>query len=57
MTQPVTQDQCKAEWQKLKAEMLERIDRLDRQTPEGPTTEPQWWLDMMEIDRLLRKVS
>ena len=42
------------QWLELKAEMLKRIDEIDKATPWRGAREPRWWLEMMEIASLLR---
>ncbi len=39
-------------WKKLKEEMLRKINELDDLTPWAPT-EPDWWLEMMDVKKLL----
>lgn len=42
------------EWQLLAKALIERIGRIDDTTPGTPDMiEPQWWLRMMEVRRLL----
>lgn len=41
-------------WEKLKEEFLLKIKELDNKTP-WSETEPQWWLDMMEVASMLKK--
>lgn len=35
-------------WETLRAEMLRRIDAIDKATP-WRETEPRWWLQMMDV--------
>lgn len=41
-------------WASLKAEMLAKIEVIDKDTP-WSATEPGWWLEMSEFRRLLNK--
>lgn len=50
-------NECKQRFLELCAEVNKRISEIDKDTP-WPESEPQWWLDMMEVQRItLRAVS
>ncbi len=42
----------KSQWKSLINEMLERIKKIDDATP-WRETEPDWWIEMREAERLL----
>ena len=39
-------------WEQLKREIIDRIKAIDESTP-WSNTEPQWWLEMMSIQKQL----
>ncbi len=41
------------QWASLKEEVLEKIEAIDKDTP-WQECEPEWWLEMMEVDRVVR---
>ena len=53
MSQNKTQDSCHQDWNKLRQEILDRIDGIDKDTPAIPETEPMWWKEMMDIRRVV----
>jgi hypothetical protein len=52
-----TQAQMHKEWNKLRLEVVKRIDEIDKKTPSDGylIISPKWWEDMMEIRRNLSK--
>jgi hypothetical protein len=42
------------EWEDLKKEILEKIDKIDKNTP-WQDYEPKWWLEMMDIRKKIQK--
>jgi predicted RNA-binding protein with RPS1 domain len=49
------QAQMHKEWNKLRLDVVKKIDEIDKKTPSGSITNPRWWEDMMEIRRNLSK--
>lgn len=47
-----TQAEMKDRWEKTKAELLKEIEEIDQATP-WSNVEPQWWLQMMRVQRAL----
>lgn len=44
---PLTPQQ---QWEQLRAELLERIEQIDKEVP-WSEVEPKWWLLMKEVER------
>lgn len=51
-----TQEECRKEWEDAKCAFLAKIRQIDNKTM-WSETEPKWWLEMMEIERLLLKAN
>ena len=51
----MTQEECRVEWNKLKAEIILRIREIDKETPAHPQVEPEWWVDMMDVLNQLKR--
>lgn len=50
----MTQNECAEQWNILKLIIVKRIKDINDATPaEGDLFEPRWWLEMMQIYRLL----
>jgi len=45
---------CRERWETLKEEMAKKIKAIDEDTP-WQETEPEWWLEMTDVERLLLK--
>lgn len=43
----------KQQWEKLKREIKQRIDEIDKETPFSDT-EPEWWLEMQTLRRSIQ---
>jgi hypothetical protein len=51
-----TQALMHKEWNKLRLDVIKKIDEIDKNTPsECSITNPRWWEEMMEIRRNLTK--
>lgn len=48
-TRQPTQDEMRQRFGDLLRYVVEEINYIDRHTPATPTTEPQWWQDMMDL--------
>ncbi len=51
-----SQIEQEAKWLNLKKDIIRQITQIDRNTPAEPYTplvEPKWWLEMMEVRKLL----
>ena len=49
-----SQESCKREFSDLCEAIVTRIKDIDNETP-WSEVEPQWWLDMMEMERIANK--
>lgn len=49
-----TQEECRAEWEQLKRDIIRKIGVIDSVTPAEPTVEPKWWQEMIQVERALR---
>lgn len=55
--QPAPEGQRQApykQWSDLKAQVLTEIQQIDNNT-KWSEVEPEWWLEMMDVQRLLQK--
>jgi hypothetical protein len=43
----------KEEWDKLKAEILKKTEEIDKKTPWLGEREPEWWLQMKKVQRVV----
>jgi hypothetical protein len=41
-------------WEIFREEVTARINEIDKETP-WSETEPEWWLQMMEVQKLINK--
>lgn len=44
-----TQDGQREKWRHLAQKTLDAINKIDDDTPATPTTEPNWWVHMIDI--------
>lgn len=51
MAKIMTQDKCKERFAETMRQLAIDLDKIDKETPATPTTEPDWWVDMMDIQR------
>jgi hypothetical protein len=53
MPKQTTQDDCRRSFADMAKTVITGIDRIDHATPAQPVEEPDWWVEMIDIQRKL----
>lgn len=50
----ITQNECCVRFLDLLRQTIDRVDVIDKLTPATPETKPDWWCEMMDLQRTAR---